>query len=128
MKGLLWLNIVTSALLAATALAGDEVEDASSIHGLYLQCTSTAVPQRMLCLGFLDGIAAGMTAADAVTSQQGYKLNLGWCSDGKISGAQLEQAFKNWHDKHPQHWDKLNSIGVIASIQETWPCTPSTRK
>jgi hypothetical protein len=117
-----WMILFALTTLALVSRA-DADEQPNTIHGLYLQCTSTTVVAPVAyCTGYLEGVAASMMAADSVLVAKGLHYNLGWCGDAHVTNEQLIQAFKNWHDKHPQFWDKPKVLGVTAALQETWPC------
>jgi hypothetical protein len=113
-----WM-LLSSFLLTSAAFSA---EGRNSIQALYRQCTSSEPVSHAYCAGFIEGVAGSMIASDSVLQSKNLHLNMGWCADENPTVEQMIQAFKNWHDKNPQFWDKQKVIGVIASMRDVWPC------
>jgi hypothetical protein len=86
------------------------------------QCTSKEPVVSAFCIGYVGGAASAMFIAANAEKLASAHLNLGWCPDAPVTAAQMAQVFKNWHDKNPKLWYKDEALGVIASLQEAWPC------
>jgi hypothetical protein len=115
------LPLISLLLLGGAASADQGAHKGYTIHDLYMQCTSTDLAvSRAYCAGYIDGVGNAMTAAETITA--GKNLNLGWCAEPGVTTEQAVQVFKNWHDKHPEFWNKPKELGVIAALQESWPC------
>jgi hypothetical protein len=94
----------------------------NTIQYLYEKCASTEPIDNAYCAGYISGVAGSMLMASNVMKLHDAHFNLGWCSESTVTVAQMMQAFKNWHDKHPTIWGKDQALGVIGAMQETWPC------
>jgi Rap1a immunity proteins len=93
-----------------------------TIQYLYEKCTSNLTADLGYCAGYISGVAGSMQMAASALKLQEVHLNLGWCSATTVSAGQMIQAFKNWHDKNPKLWGENQTLGVIGTIQENWPC------
>lgn len=96
----------------------------TTIHGLYQACLDQYLS--LYCTGYVAGVGDSMHASTAVLeTKHESQLNTDWCAPASTTNAQLVQAFKNWHDQHPESWQGAAVAGVIAALQATWPCQAS---
>ena len=71
----------------------------------------------------LAGVGDSLHASNAVLeTEHGIHLNTDWCAPSSATNEQFVKAFKNWHDQHPESWQRLAVAGVMAALQTTWPC------
>jgi hypothetical protein len=118
-------GIVVSALAAlsvSTAPADTPTRaNLTTVHGLYQACLDQYLS--LYCTGYVAGVGDSMHASTAALEKQhDIHLSTDWCAPASTVNAQLVQAFKSWHDQHPESWQELATIGVSASLQATWPC------
>lgn len=112
--------IVASQCVCAANAA--EPQDFQTVHGLYRMCTDSGQAQQSYCLGFVAGVAGAMHASTAFLESRGVQENTNWCEADKVTHEQKVQAFKKWHDQHPERWQDAPALGVISALQATWPC------
>lgn len=123
--------VIVSALasLCVSAAPADTPARANltTIHGLYQACLDQYLS--LYCTGYVAGVGDSMHASTAVLlTEHGVHLNTDWCAPNSTTNAQLVQAFKSWHDQHPESWERLAVAGVTAALQATWPCQESQPK
>lgn len=113
--------LISGAACCSPAFASDDVQ------ALLIKCNAESSSlDVVLCLGRISGMSDLM-------GFNGYLLKSGrgseplrqfsTCPGDPIPtyGADV-QAFKNWAQKHPEHWTDPDILGVIAALRETWPC------
>src|SRR5262252_1046129 len=93
-----------------------------TVHGLYRICSNPSHVQQSYCFGFVAGVAAAMHASTALLEGRGIHAKLNWCATDSPTHEEKVQAFKNWHNRHPELWQDAPEFGVIAALQATWPC------
>jgi hypothetical protein len=92
---------------------------ANTAHELYGSCIGE-VRNEMYCLGFLRGVADTLKLQDAMGMAN---PNWTWCfEEESVSNAQILQAFKNWHAKHPELWNDPAPVAVTLALRDAWPC------
>ena len=94
--------------------------DFATVHGLYHTCSGEDDLSKGYCLGFIAGVAATMRTSTLTLGQQ---RSFAFCAPKSTTHEQAVQAFKNWHEQHPEHWQRSAEVGVMAALQETWPCS-----
>ena len=119
-RQLAFAAIAASQCLYATPAAA--AADFQTVQGLYRMCTHPSHVQQSYCFGFVDGVEAALHASTALLEARGIHANLNWCATGSPTREQKVQAFKNWHDRHPDLWQDAPELGVIAALRATWPC------
>ena len=96
----------------------------TTIHGLYQACLDQFLS--LYCTGYVAGVGDSMHASTAaLETKREIQLNTDWCAPASTTNAQLVQAFKSWHDQHPESWQGAAVAGVTAALQATWPCAGS---
>jgi len=125
MKTIAAAGLVVSALASLCMSAASAEPPAhpnlTTIHGLYQACLDQYLS--LYCTGYVAGVGDSMHGSTAVLeTEHGIHLNTDWCAPGSTNNAQLVEAFKKWHDQHPESWQKLAVVGVTAALQATWPC------
>jgi hypothetical protein len=124
-KQLAFVVVIISANWVCAAHADSE-PDVTTVHGLYQACTDPKLMfLRGYCFGFIDGVGMMMHASSGMLEKQGIHLNTDWCEPGGTTREQAVQAFKSWHDAHPQHWQLTSVAAVITALQASWPCPGS---
>jgi hypothetical protein len=117
-------QLAFAVLLASLSLSNAQAESHPSlttIHGLYQACLDNYLS--LYCTGYIAGVGDSMHASSAVLeTDHGIHLNTDWCAPSSATNEQFVKAFKNWHDQHPNSWQRLAVAGVIAALQTTWPC------
>src|SRR5215472_9951933 len=88
----------------------------TTIHGLYQACLDQYLS--LYCTGYVAGVGDSMHAsAAALETKPDIRLNIDWCAPASTTNAQLVQAFKSWHDQHPDSWQGAAVAGVTAALQ-----------
>jgi hypothetical protein len=101
--------------------AADSHPDLSTVHGLYQLCLDKDLS--LACGGYIAGVADSMHWSTAVLeNEHDIHLNTDWCAPASTTKEQGVQAFKNWHNAHPEAWQMSSVAGVMAALQATWPC------
>jgi len=73
-----------------------------TVHGLYRICSNPSHVQQSYCFGFIAGVAAAMHASTALLEARGIHAKLNWCATDSPTHEEKVQAFKNWHNRHPE--------------------------
>jgi hypothetical protein len=120
----LMIGCFSALLLSQTARADDGT--ALTVDGLSRSCLSPQVGEQTFCAGYVTGMAdlAMLNALVAKQNHSSYELSA-FCNQpttASVSHAALIQAFRNWHDKHPEMWTQPAIVGVIKGLQDAWPC------
>ena len=109
-------------LLVAAQSSAAEVPPEVTVQALLTNCKAVSGPNPGLstdanfCLGYISGVGdylKGMGLA-------GTNPALSICGD--ISYGAAVQAFINWGQKHPEHWQENRLFGVVLALRELWPC------
>jgi|SRR6516162_449144 hypothetical protein len=110
-----------SLCLSAAAADAPARPNLTTIHGLYQACLDQYLS--LYCTGYVAGVGDSMHAsAAALEAKPDIHLNIDWCPPASTANAQLVQAFKTWHDQHPDSGQGAAVAGVTAALQATWPC------
>lgn len=76
-------------------------------------CNSDAAALDGFCTGYLLGFIEGYELSSSFKICTGESLQ---------SATQIEQAFQNYMDDHPEHWKKPRAPILGAALQQTFPC------
>ena len=71
-----------------------------------------------ICFGFLMGVASTDTSLSDINA-----INAFGCITDKTNVEQLHQAFLNYMNAHPEHWQLTASTLVLSAYANTSPCT-----
>jgi Rap1a immunity proteins len=120
---------VAALLSVATILISVGAEGAefkfNTVEDIYQLCKSS-VFERMLCVGFISGVAAEMDSnakmADYATDPRDRDLIREQSACGTGSNAETVQAFMTWADSHPEMREHNMLVGIHLALRETWPC------
>jgi hypothetical protein len=120
------ITVLAATSLCLTSTARAAAADTSTIHSLYQACTATNNASNFgVCLGFIEGVGHMMHMTQL--GKPGQSLtDIEWCSPDHLTREQTLQAFKNWHDAHPEQWDMPGVVGVMLALLSTWPCPKSS--
>jgi hypothetical protein len=120
------ITVLTAMSQCLPSTARADAADTSTIHSLYRACTETNNPSNFgVCLGFIEGVGHMMLITQL--GKPGQPLtDLEWCQPDHITREQTLQAFKNYHDAHPEQWDMPGMAGVMFALMSTWPCHSSS--
>jgi hypothetical protein len=123
MKKLVLLALLIAPCTVAITQAAAPVPDTSTVHGLYKACTDPPPGALQLyCIGYIGGVADMMMVAKADANKTHSPSGLAYCSEAPITREQTIQAFKNFHDQHPEYWNLQSIVGIMVALQQTWPC------
>jgi hypothetical protein len=111
--------LVTFGLLIGGAVRADGISTETA-HDLYDVCTTRNAVGEMFCAGYISGVARMFGLVPELYSLP--RTGLRWCHTERVSNAQMLQAFKNWHNAHPEKWDMPSELAVITALMDTWPC------
>jgi hypothetical protein len=116
------ITALTAMSLCLTSTARADAADTSTIHSLYRACTETNNPSNFgVCLGYIEGVGHMMHLTQLGKPGQSV-TNIEWCHPERLTREQTLQAFKNYHDAHPEQWDMPGVAGVMFALLSTWPC------
>jgi hypothetical protein len=118
---------VTSLCLGAAPADAPSHPNLTTIQGLYQACLDQYLS--LYCTGYVAGVGDSMHASTAAVleTKPDVHLNTDWCAPASTTNAQLVEAFKNWHDQHPESWQRLAVAGVTAALRATWPCSSDNK-
>lgn len=75
-----------------------------------------------ICIGSLDLAVDLLGPACAVNREQGrYVVPSADIPDGVSRGAAI-QIFVNWAEANPTRWNDPDTVGIIESLQDAFPC------
>jgi hypothetical protein len=100
------------AVLAPALPAAADVPDVrDSVQELYDWCKQPRDSGKFsYCMGFIRGVGQTM-------------LGIGWmCQENKVTVGAMVQAFLNWAEQNPRHWEQPALVGVQVALSLTWPC------
>jgi hypothetical protein len=117
----IWIVGALQVLLLCGTVKANEPDKLGTAHNLYRTCTSGIPLDATYCLGFIRGVGATMRVGRELLDHK--EETLSWCHSEEVSNAQMLQAFKNWHDMHPESWKFNAEVGVMLALAQTWPCT-----
>jgi hypothetical protein len=113
------------ALLAASPSTAQVVATNGYVTGdqLITRCTSTALSDGNLCLGYILGIADSMQAVQA----RGGALIFDWraCLPSDATAAQLQKAVLDFLIVNPLPAQRTSASGLVAkALSDAFPCVP----
>jgi Rap1a immunity proteins len=117
----------TSIFLICGGSAG--ADDAANVGTLLRICAATDGLSGIWCTEYIAGVGEMMFEngfvkyahlEDAAMASEQAACS----SDSFISHGAMKQAFMNWANQHPEHWNIIQSFGVMVAIRTTWPCAP----
>jgi Rap1a immunity proteins len=88
-----------------------------NVQELLGMCNAEEDYKKISCLSYVSGIGDAMLLNGKIDPLGQMSI----CAE-KITYGAMEQAFKNWAQKHPERWGHLRYVGVIAALRESWPC------
>jgi hypothetical protein len=119
------ITALTAMSLCLTSTARASAADASTIHSLYRACTDKNNYSNFgFCLGFIEGVGHMMHITQMGKPGES-PTSLEWCAPEDTTREQTLQAFKNYHDAHPEQWQMPGMAGVMFALLSTWPCQKS---
>jgi hypothetical protein len=110
------LSPATISLQPTTATA-DAGTFRDNVQELLAWCKKpTGSPEFWYCMGFINGVGQLLLAI-------GPEHLYGICTDNDLPQLPaMVQAFRNWAEQNPRHWDKPALTGVNVALSLTWPC------
>jgi len=115
--GVIMRAIIFALGLALGLTAGSPLSRAAgapNVQELLRRCAQGS-EWELYCIGYVSGIGTLMLMNGSLT-------DFGICSAGTIPCGAMEQAFRNWAEKHPEKWGAEAHMGVMLALRETWPC------
>lgn len=91
-------------------------EDEKEFTADYLSeiCTSNREAQQSFCTGYMLGFVEGKDMAPIFT----------YCGNENLrSSKQSIQAFENFMEANPQHWEKSRAAVLGGALQDAFPCS-----
>lgn len=122
-------NLMASALLMVAPFGSHAVEGMEGLmdgFSLLVACQSDHPAQHASCVGYLVGIAEA--TVDSRDSFPGVASNVyisfgDVCMPEGVLQDELESAFVDWTDDHPELLQSPAANLVLSAFAHTWPCT-----
>lgn len=125
LKALAWAALVAAAVSGQAA--AQEPRD-NRIGGFYQTCHPYPSSPEDLdpfesmeligCMNYIAGVADILKAFGNLGHPAGI-------CDAHYTGETLVGIFRAWAERNGTHWQEDKMIGVIAALQERWPCPDS---
>lgn len=120
--------IVAAAVLGALSFSASRAaaeDNVLTVQNLYFSCKSPENSSRWaLCYGYVAGIGNAMQFVGYEQNEHPDLNYIALAICGNMSNAAMVQAFVNWAEKNPQHWQDHQVTGVVTALVGTWPCKP----
>lgn len=110
--------VIVGLLISGSAMAEKNSKVPVTVQELMPHCNPQIITNYS---AYCSGMALGIIAVLALNkSSKNNRLRA--CRDGFVSNGQVKQAFVNWANQNPQHWQIQAVEGMIISTATTWPC------
>jgi Rap1a immunity proteins len=98
----LWLTLGLGAVAPTPAHA--DVASFQTVQGIFDQCNKGDA----FCYGFVRGIFEVLALNGQTFDASSLKINglPAVCYTGTVTAKAMIQAFRNWAEKHPEHWNR----------------------
>jgi hypothetical protein len=115
-------RILSAAVLASSLLfvGGNAKAEMKSIQD-YVRGCNPGMAEEQFCIGALEGVAS-VASSFGQAKEKSFRTSYGFCAPDGTTRAQLKQAFLNWANARPEHWQLPGGSGIWLALKSTWPC------
>ena len=112
-------KLIGAVVLAVALLWGQGVEafeTPKTVQDFLTQCQTKGSLNEIYCVGVFHGVGL------VLRTNAKYHRQYAVCSKSFISFGQMQQAFYNWANANPKHWQADGGVGITTALIQTWPC------